>query len=736
MARFVYSIVSALTIAVASFAQAPKADPAKVKEIFQNRCVECHGKTKANAGIKILDRALLIDKKALVPGKPDDSKLFQLIIAKDESRMPEGRDPLTPDEIDAVRAWIAADAPDFPPDAEQPSAPKTNAPVAALGVDHILQSILNDVRKRPAADIRHIRYFSLTHILTAGATKETLDTQRAALAKAINHLSWKTIHVPEPIDAPHNTVYAIDLRKLGWDARPYVRVRDKKADGESPFNVFDLALLEYPYGVAYSGAELFDKIAGEYLSRAEMVRAIPYVRGDWFVSVVLQPPLYDDFLRLPYTLKSLEERLDVESESNIKNGEAKRSGMAVSLVSRNNRIVERHPMGRGYYWKSIDFKTSKGAENFFKDPLNPKGAGGEFIFQLPNGLQGYFVANAAGIRVDAAPTEIVTDKFAADKIVRNGLSCIRCHDRGMKTFVDTVRPAVEALPNNPGFDKAAVLKLYPEQKVIDELLKEDAAVFAAAIKKLPSSTSAPEPIIPVSANFLDNPIHLAAAAGELGASDLAELKAKLKVPQFARLGLMPLTADGVIRRDAWEDYYGDVVNALGLGEPIAPLDGVTRRDFPTGPSPLAIELKTNKPNNVFAPGDEMFVIVTNKSKQEIFVELIGTSSRSEKVLLTKEPMSVPPGMTFQYPSGGKGIPVKGWVGKDTVTLYAADERFPAAELLRDPKALGKAGLEDLKETQGDRVVHSFFRLEMKGDRLELKKPPAKFVKMTLDVETR
>ena len=69
------------------------------------------------------------------------------------------------------------------------------------------------------------------------------------------------------------------------------------------------------------------------------------------------------------------------------------------------------------------------------------------IFTLPNGLQGYYLANGKGERIDSAPTAIVTDKNASDQTVRNGLSCMRCHERGMLTFTDVVRPTLQKLGN-------------------------------------------------------------------------------------------------------------------------------------------------------------------------------------------------------------------------------------------------------------------------------------------------
>src|ERR1700676_2511160 len=73
---------------------APPGGPVNVaeraKEIFQAHCFECHGGLKSYNGVKVMDRDLLVDKKkVVVPGKPEESKLFQLITAKDESAMPQ-----------------------------------------------------------------------------------------------------------------------------------------------------------------------------------------------------------------------------------------------------------------------------------------------------------------------------------------------------------------------------------------------------------------------------------------------------------------------------------------------------------------------------------------------------------------------------------------------------------------------------------------------------------------------
>src|SRR5688572_5376551 len=74
---------------------------ARAKEVFRGRCAECHSGAKARAGVNILDRDKLIEQEKVVPGKPDDSTVYQLISATDESVMPpKGRPALTTEQIE------------------------------------------------------------------------------------------------------------------------------------------------------------------------------------------------------------------------------------------------------------------------------------------------------------------------------------------------------------------------------------------------------------------------------------------------------------------------------------------------------------------------------------------------------------------------------------------------------------------------------------------------------------
>jgi serine/threonine protein kinase len=680
---------------------------AQVKQIFRAHCLECHG-GKIQGAIAILDRDLLLKKKAVVPGKPDDSPLLQLVTAEDETAMPPMERPrLHIEEIDVIRAWIAEGATPFPPDVPLTADPKTN--VAFNGNEYVFATILQDVRTLSPSDRPFARYFSLNHLLAGGATADELDLHRDALAKAINHLSWQKAPVrPRPIDRSQ-TVYGIDLRTLGWDQQPFEIIQDRNVVGPSPVNLFDLALLEYPYATLDEASETSMPLASEFLGPAGLVRPIAFVRADWFVSVATQPPLYEDFLRLPFELKELEARFDLDATR------ARRAGLSVSGVSRNNRVVERHPTTDGAYWVSFDFRSSAARENLFRDPIDLNPAGREVLFNLPNGLQGYFLADAQGNRLESAPPEIVTDRFAADHVVRNGLSCIRCHAAGVNDFTDAVRPAVERLSDSP--NKARVLRLYPAQDEMDALLQEDTRRFTVALTRALGRPPGREPLIEVSRRFLDGPLSLSAAASELGLAGTEALRPIFR--SLAHLGLAPLASGGVVRRDTWEEAYEPVVRHLGLGAPAVPLDGVTRRDIHGSSAEFDVELRTNKPNNGFEPGDELVIIVANSSSRTLHIELIGTSVRGRKVLLTPSPTPIPAGQEYRT----EAIKIQDNLGREQITVFACDTPFPAGVLLRGRDVT-------------DRVVHPFPRLA--GDDTQDDPPldPTRMVKKTITIETR
>jgi mono/diheme cytochrome c family protein/predicted Ser/Thr protein kinase len=90
---------------------------AQAKQVFQENCYECHKYDVAKNGIKILHHRLLVSvREVVIPGRPEDSELFQLLNAPDAKRMPPAdyAPRLAPAEIHIIRRWIEEGAAPFP----------------------------------------------------------------------------------------------------------------------------------------------------------------------------------------------------------------------------------------------------------------------------------------------------------------------------------------------------------------------------------------------------------------------------------------------------------------------------------------------------------------------------------------------------------------------------------------------------------------------------------------------
>ena len=356
-----------------------------------------------------------------------------------------------------------------------------------------------------------------------------------------------TVTNPQPID-PQGTILYIDLRHYEWDVN----------DGWGQIEA------EYPYHISFDAPE--QTTLKQQLTRlqGEMRADIPSVHVDWFVAQASLPPLYHELLSLPLTDRELETRLEVDVLRNLLNAPGVRvwrAGFNNSGVSNNNRMVERHKSIHGAYWKSYDFAGSVGTQNIFTHPLNFTHDGGEAIFNLPNGLQGYYLANASGFRLDAAPINIVSNPAASDPTVRNGLSCFGCHTEGMKTFEDQVRSVIES-NTTPAYDKAQALRLYVEQSEMDTRLGEDMDRYRVALTKTGGAVDDIEPISRFHEVF-QGPVDAAYAAAVVGLETEAFQEKIRENIGLQNIGLLVLDSEnGSMKRDTWTSSFPDILFAL------------------------------------------------------------------------------------------------------------------------------------------------------------------------------
>ena len=519
----------------------------RANAILEQHCFDCHGPNRPFVDtLAIQPYDALIAEEAVVPGNPDESELYRRLIADPPARMPALGAPLAAEDIGTIRAWIAAGAPNWEVALTQRD---------FITPDAMLTAIQRHVNQLQPFERPFARYFTMTHLYNAGETEEALDAYRRALSKLINSLSWgPDIIKPEPIDAAQ-TLFYIDLRLYEWE------VTDAWPNMEAV----------YPYAFDYGNSATYTTLQQETGSE------VPFIDVDWFLATASLPPLYNDILGLPETDLELEERLEVNVARNIETSPGVRvwrAGFNESRVSENNRVVERHRSRYGAYWKSYDFAGNVGSQNVFTHPLSFTHDGGEIIFNLPNGLQAYFLVTAAGTRLDDAPVDIVSNPAARDPVVHNGLSCIGCHTAGMKEFTDGVRAVVTA-QTNPAYDKDQALRLYVEQATMDALVAEDTQRFRKALEEAGGIFGGIEPVERLQQQF-EEPLdaaHAAAAVGYATSAFQQEIR-NGKLQTFGELqGL--LLDNGRVQRDTWTSQFSNIVATLEDNIVITPVDDIS-----------------------------------------------------------------------------------------------------------------------------------------------------------------
>ena len=512
--------------------------------IFERSCLNCHGEHGAFTEEITIDHTLLIETGAVVAGKPGASLLYQRLIEKRvEKRMPLGQPPLSIAAINTIRRWILAGAPNWET-LEQDG--------TFITPKQMLETVEQHVSSLTPFDRPFARYFTTTHLHNAGESGAALNAYQRALSKLVNSLSWgREVIRPKPID-PAETIFYIDLRDYEW---------------EIGTNRWTLIENEYPYALEFN-APLQTALRNQLANlREKMDCEVPFIHVDWFLATASLPPLYHDILDLPLTDRALETRLEVNVVENIRNAAGRRvwrAGFNESGVSNHNRVVERHLSRYGAYWKSYDFAGSVGTQNIFTHPLSFEHDGGEIIFNLPNGLQAYYLADAGGRRLDAAPINIVSNPAASDPTVRNGLSCIGCHTKGMKTFEDQVRASIQQKANPP-FDKARALRLYVEKTTMDVIVDEDTERYRQALEKTGGVFGGIEPIQRFYEVF-QGPVDTAAAAAAVGLQPQVLVRKIRGNTRLENLLGSLVVENGNVKRDTWTQEFRQIVFALDFPE--------------------------------------------------------------------------------------------------------------------------------------------------------------------------
>lgn len=481
-----------------------KADTAQqAATVLRQYCYSCHGveHNGDDPRYDVTNFEYLRQAGYASPGNPDASKIIKRIA--NGSMPPEGNPAPNAGELQILRQWIAEGAKD-------PAAP-VNSPSWDA---YVLSEIIRDSRANVQGEVRNFRYFSLANV-----PAKALPQYHAALSKAVNSLTLRAnITLPVQVDEA-GYVLRIDQRDYGWNGAQWQRV-----------------LNAYPY-----------------------YEAPAYVRADWFIANALKPPIYYDLLGLPNNERALETLLGINTDNNIRGARSDRAGVLNSGVAFHNRVLERHQTRFGAYWKSYDFADSDGRQNILRFPLGPRGtrndgfafeeAGTEIIFDLPNGLHGYYVANANGGRLNAAPPNIVADrnKVSGTLDVVPGISCIACHSQGIQDkFTDIVRLG-SRLNNRAAQNR--VLSLYADPTIMRAHTAYDKKRYLAAVEA--ATGSKVDPVGGVALVYQE-PLDIAKAVAEVGARSADQIDTAVRVDRELSALIRPLLNGGTIQRAAWE----------------------------------------------------------------------------------------------------------------------------------------------------------------------------------------
>ncbi|NBO92976.1 MAG: hypothetical protein EBV06_11795 [Planctomycetia bacterium] len=250
--------------------------------VLRKYCNECHNGKEPLGRVRVADRRELIDRELVWPGNPDVSELLQLV---ESGQMPPGKRPKPDDsERSILRAWIKARLPEPPPE-------------VIFGEEVQFDLIAADWKTIAADKQPRIRYLSLNHLLATEAGKKRLPVAKAELQRILQGFTnAKPMDLDlKPLDKAQS-IFRLDLASIGWNARPFITGESKKTMPLA-LDLFDLLLLEYPYGFVPFKAKNWPQMV-PIVKTMKALRPVPIIRADWLIATLSDPVMAAEMLLL------------------------------------------------------------------------------------------------------------------------------------------------------------------------------------------------------------------------------------------------------------------------------------------------------------------------------------------------------------------------------------------------------------------------------------------------------
>ena len=149
--------------------------------IFEQSCLICHGPDGAYRETLLIEHnALITENGSVVPGNPETSRLYKRLLGEGGPLMPLGGPPLPDPQIETVKNWILAGAPDW--------AAPTTTDGQFISPSEVLNTIETHLMSLSSFDRAFARYFTIIHLYNAGESAGILQEYRKALYKLVNRV--------------------------------------------------------------------------------------------------------------------------------------------------------------------------------------------------------------------------------------------------------------------------------------------------------------------------------------------------------------------------------------------------------------------------------------------------------------------------------------------------------------------------------------------------------------------
>ena len=397
-----------------------------------------------------------------------------------------------------------------------------------------LAAALADHQTLPADVAIHARY--LTTFAVPADQREGLTNATAFWCNSLS--SKRNIRRPIPVG---ETLLRIDLRDYGWDYLAW----DKLTRSDPYFG--------YRENYIVARADYF------LVETSDTTRSNRY--RDFLFGIGKQPKNIGELRKLVALDDALVQKFRVQIRHGVDEGN---SGVAI-----HNRVLARSPTAiGGVFWESFDTKSSDGKRDIVENLLDFTFDAQEFIWVLPNGLQGYELGNAQGAIQNSAPPDIARDSTGHRvSTVDNPVSCVRCHGSASGYLVpeSDLPKRLAAGVGLLAYDKDTQERIEAFYLTEDgRLMNRDKSDYAYAVSRCNglSPEDNAKAFAAVVKNY-DAPVTIEAAARELGKT-VAEFRACASNVLTGRIAGLCAERSIPIPRRVWErDSYGQAKSLCG-----------------------------------------------------------------------------------------------------------------------------------------------------------------------------